>query len=178
MGSTDHDGGGAPVASIFAAGASRVRRSVANMIRSLSEAGLNGGVGYERSLSGSFADEHSTAAMGVSSPSSASPTHPNSSHSSSSSPLATMMCKLPFGRLMAGVVFVALSLLTFKHWNTGGLEAFVLVIQNDPYGTMHLFFLAHVVSFWSLRGRMAGWAVAMSPCMKLYHACRKMHACH
>ncbi|GFR42230.1 hypothetical protein Agub_g3123 [Astrephomene gubernaculifera] len=50
------------------------------------------------------------------------------------------------GKLLALVVFVGLSLLSYKYFHSGELEHFVLKIQANPLGSLHLFLLFHIVA--------------------------------
>lgn len=66
----------------------------------------------------------------------------------SSSPAGTRGrgADLQAGKLLALVVFVGLSLLSYKYVHNGQLAAFVLRIQENPVGSLHLFIAFHILA--------------------------------
>ncbi|KXZ52195.1 hypothetical protein GPECTOR_10g826 [Gonium pectorale] len=50
------------------------------------------------------------------------------------------------GKLLALVVFVGLSLLSYKYVHSGELAHFVLKIQANPVGSLHIFLLFHIAA--------------------------------
>ena len=50
------------------------------------------------------------------------------------------------GRIVAGLLLLGLAALTYKHAKNGDLDRFVLQVQKDPYGTLHLFVAFHIFS--------------------------------
>ncbi|GLC44991.1 hypothetical protein PLESTB_001745900 [Pleodorina starrii] len=60
--------------------------------------------------------------------------------------LRTRTADMQGGRLLALLVFVGLSLLSYKYLHSGELAHFVLKIQANPLGSLHVFVLFHVAA--------------------------------
>ncbi|GIL77864.1 hypothetical protein Vretimale_6601 [Volvox reticuliferus] len=60
--------------------------------------------------------------------------------------LRTRAADMQGGKLLALLVFVGLSLLSYKYVHSGELAHFVLKIQANPLGSLHVFVLFHIMA--------------------------------